>query len=451
MARSAGASTGRRRGRRGNRSSFSCLRFVPPPSLLFVQKSQALVEEKRQADNFTKGIRAYLTLVELPSEQMRSTTKAIFAVSAVSSASAYHAGGTRVRHANADNAVEARHEQFGAITARKNIDQPFEVEGPLEDEAQAWKSEQKSNLSTRSQQQLPHGYGAARARPMRPPDLEYRYSGGTRTNSELTPPTSESLARGEDNQGWKERLAMISNIASLLCVIDCTLLPLVSVTLPLLSWSANTLSGSTGVLARLSTFMPLLDEASHGMALFFVIPCGILTASVNYFFGHRELRISALSAIGIMMIYSANSSSVGLPHVDSLLSAWGVSVQSNHPHGHVHDACGAVVGVVTGMKAHTCPSGLAHRLVNTLGCSFLLGSNHIGKKYSSEENKGCAAAAFAEAFGGVSGSTTCPPGCTCQTPRSYGLSSVEAVKDPGDIFFQWEAERPAGQDRRHPR
>ncbi|EJK68454.1 hypothetical protein THAOC_10360 [Thalassiosira oceanica] len=351
---------------------------------------------------------------------MRST-KAIFAVSAVSSASAYYAGGTRItRPANADNA------------ARKSVEQPLEVERPLEDESHSWKSEQKSNHSTRSQQ-LPHG--ASRARTMRPPGRK------DRTKFELTP--------GEETQRWQKRLAAVSNIASLLCVLDCTLLPLVSVALPLLSWSANTLSGSTGVLARLSTFMPLLDEASHGMALFFVIPTGILTASVNYFFGHRKIKISALAAIGITMIYSANSSSVGLPHVDSLLSAWGVSVQSNHAHGHVHDTCGAVVGAVTGMKAHTCPSGLAHRLVNTLGCAFLLGSNYIGKKYS-EENEGCAAAAFAEAFGCVSGSTKCPPGCTCRKSRSYG-PSFEAVEDSNEIFFQWEGERPAGRGSRHPR
>ena len=366
---------------------------------------------------------------------MRST-KAIFAASAVSSsASAFYAGGTRVRPANVGNAVS------------KSVEQSLDAEGALdEDESQAWKSERQPNYAT-SSEQLPQG--AARARTMRPPGRKDRYSAvTTRTKFEPTPPPSESIVRGE-KQRWQKRLAMVSNIASLLCVLDCTLLPLVSVTLPLLSWSANTLSGSTGVLANISAFMPLLDEASHGMALFFVIPTGILTASVNYFFGHRKLRISALSAIGIMMIYSANSSSVGLPHVDSLLSAWGVSVQSNHGHGHVHDTCGAVVGVVTGMKAHTCPSGLGHRLVNTLGCAFLLGSNYIGKKYS-EENEGCAASAFAEAFGCVSGSTKCPPGCTCRKTRSYGPSS-EMVKDPNEIFFQWEGERPAGRGRRHPR
>ena len=55
------------------------------------------------------------------------------------------------------------------------------------------------------------------------------------------------------------------------------------------------------------------------------------------------------------------------------------------------------------MLSHTCPSGegLVHRLTNTLGCAFLLGSNYYGRKYSRGV---CVANALSGAFGGSSSS-----------------------------------------------
>lgn len=39
---------------------------------------------------------------------------------------------------------------------------------------------------------------------------------------------------------WKDRLLKVSNIASILCVIDCTVLPIVTVVMPLLGLAAFT-------------------------------------------------------------------------------------------------------------------------------------------------------------------------------------------------------------------
>jgi MerC mercury resistance protein len=39
---------------------------------------------------------------------------------------------------------------------------------------------------------------------------------------------------------WKDRLLKISNIASILCVIDCTVLPIVTIVMPLLGLAAFT-------------------------------------------------------------------------------------------------------------------------------------------------------------------------------------------------------------------
>jgi hypothetical protein len=165
---------------------------------------------------------------------------------------------------------------------------------------------------------------------------------------------------------------------------------------------------------------------------------GLLTSIVNYFFGHKQLRFSLFSFLGLALIYLANSSAgTGIPSVDAWLRSGGIVMAAHAYHGeHVHDACGAVVGAATGMLTHTFPEGLAHRLTNTLGCAFLLGSNHYGRKYSS--NQGCAASALAEAWGGGEdgeGRPVClDPGCIqCEVKESYSTSRMG-----GETFFRWE-------------
>ncbi|KAL9190665.1 hypothetical protein ACHAXT_000371 [Thalassiosira profunda] len=258
-------------------------------------------------------------------------------------------------------------------------------------------------------------------------------------------PTADAPAKATS---WKERLVDVSNLASLLCVLDCTLLPLVSVAIPALSWgvglvtgagSATAAAGASGPLASLLAYLPAL---SHGIALYFVIPVGLLTTVVNYFFGHREARFSLASLLGVALIYVANSSvGVGIPSVDAWLHSVGIaSSHGGHAH-HVHDACGAVVGAATGMMAHTCPEGLAHRMTNTLGCALLLGSNYYSKKYMEKTRQGCAASHLAEAWGGDSGGrSVCPPGCGCEKP-SYGTGA--GARFGGETFFEWD--RSAGR------
>mmetsp|Transcript_17563 Transcript_17563/g.38007 ORF Transcript_17563/g.38007 Transcript_17563/m.38007 type:complete len:442 (+) Transcript_17563:179-1504(+) len=250
----------------------------------------------------------------------------------------------------------------------------------------------------------------------------------------------------------KERLVDVSNLASLLCVLDCTLLPLVSIAIPALSWGVgfvagsgvigSSTTGSNSIPAALSSFLAYLPALSHGIALYFVIPVGLLTTIVNYFFGHKEVRFSLLSFLGVALIYVANSSAgIGIPSADAWLHSLGiVAAKGSHAHGgHIHDACGAVVGAATGMMAHTCPEGLAHRMTNTLGCAFLLGSNYYSKKYMEDKSQGCAASALAEAWGGDGGGrAACPPGCNCGAPI-YGTSVSSSSKMGGETFFQWES------------
>ncbi len=58
-----------------------------------------------------------------------------------------------------------------------------------------------------------------------------------------------------------EKLLEISNIASLLCVVDCTVLPIVTVMLPLF-----------GLAGTNSATMDWLHSLGRGIALYFVLP-----------------------------------------------------------------------------------------------------------------------------------------------------------------------------------
>lgn len=241
---------------------------------------------------------------------------------------------------------------------------------------------------------------------------------------------------------WKDRLIDISNIASFLCVLDCTLLPLVSIALPALSWIAGSLSlggaSTNSVTVALSSMLSFLPALGHGIALYFVIPVGLTTTIVNYFFGHKEIRFSLVALMGVFLIYAANSSSgVGIASVDSLLNTWGILAHSHEGAAHVHDACGAIVGATTSMLSRS--EGWAHRTTNTLGCAFLLGSNYASRKFMEENSQGCAANAIAEAFGdGKSDKlAACPSGCGCEQP-SFGTKGSSS-RTGGEMFFSWNS------------
>ncbi len=262
--------------------------------------------------------------------------------------------------------------------------------------------------------------------------------------------SSSNVSIDNNNNGsWKERLLDVSNFASLLCVLDCTLLPLVSIAIPALSWGVGFIIGSggasTAVPPALSAFLAYLPVLSHGIALYFVIPVGLLTTVINFFFGHREVKFSMSALFGVALIYAANSSTgVGIPSIDAWLQSTGIVAGGVHDHaGHVHNACGAVVGAATNMLTHTCPEGWAHRMTNTVGCGFLLGSNYASRKYMEEKNSGCAASALAEAWGGDSAGRpmVCPPGCGCERP-SFGTKGSSSSRLGGETFFQWERASP---------
>jgi MerC mercury resistance protein len=137
-------------------------------------------------------------------------------------------------------------------------------------------------------------------------------------------------------------LRQVSNFASMLCVLDCTVLPIMTVALPLL-----------GIMNLGPARMDFLHHLGHKLALYFVLPVGGSTGLLNYL-SHKKKWIASLTAVGLVLVGFANSHIRYLPFF-----------------GHVE-------------LLHVIQHGPMHRVVNIVGCGFLLGSNYLSQK------QGCA-------------------------------------------------------------
>mmetsp|Transcript_3662 Transcript_3662/g.7959 ORF Transcript_3662/g.7959 Transcript_3662/m.7959 type:complete len:217 (-) Transcript_3662:1597-2247(-) len=137
---------------------------------------------------------------------------------------------------------------------------------------------------------------------------------------------------------WKERLLKISNIASILCMIDCTVLPAVTLFLPLIGVAAS------------AEQTKWLHDLGHSIALYFVLPVGGLAATMNYL-THNRAQLPALAALGLILIYAANGH--------------GGPILSRLPHRFAHNLhCGSWL----------------HRVTNLVGCACLLASNYLSRR-----------------------------------------------------------------------
>ena len=142
----------------------------------------------------------------------------------------------------------------------------------------------------------------------------------------------------KEGMSIQERLLKISNIASLLCVVDCTVLPIITLALPILGLGASTATAAW------------LHELGHSVALCFVLPVGGLATTMN-FLNHRKKSLLSLALVGLSCVYAANG------HGGPILSML--------PHSLAHDLhCGTAV----------------HRVTNIVGCACLLSSNYLGKR-----------------------------------------------------------------------
>ena len=208
------------------------------------------------------------------------------------------------------------------------------------------------------------------------------------------------------NKSLLERLTSLSTFASALCVLDCTILPLITIALPLLGLTA---AGS-------SALAHTLHHLGHTLALYFVLPVGTFTTTVAYA-NHRSAVKCLPGILGLVLVYLAN--------------AGGASV-------HLHTA---TVGEMTGglnplvqmvphdvLHAISDGDGWIHRAVNILGCALMLGGNWWSKRTAGENG--------AEGGGGGVGGGACfVPGCgriECEVDGE-GMDGIDEVS-----FFRLE-------------
>mmetsp|Transcript_40097 Transcript_40097/g.120885 ORF Transcript_40097/g.120885 Transcript_40097/m.120885 type:complete len:264 (+) Transcript_40097:1361-2152(+) len=161
---------------------------------------------------------------------------------------------------------------------------------------------------------------------------------------------------GGGGDGWLDRLSALSNAASLLCVVDCTLLPIATVVLPLMGIAA----GPAG--------MELFHSIGHAVAIFFVMPVGCLAAATNYL-SHRRWDLTLPALAGLTLVYLANASHPFFSA--SVMPPFLSPVMSRDLLHSIH--CGASL----------------HRATNIAGCALLLGSNLISRRWQEANNLGC--------------------------------------------------------------
>ena len=101
----------------------------------------------------------------------------------------------------------------------------------------------------------------------------------------------------EAGESFLDKLLKISNVASMLCVLDCTILPAVTILFPLIGLA----SGSPGQ-------MEFLHELGHKMALFFVLPVAGLATTMNYVRSHRKIWITSIGWLGMALVKASRVS-----------------------------------------------------------------------------------------------------------------------------------------------
>jgi len=144
-----------------------------------------------------------------------------------------------------------------------------------------------------------------------------------------------------------------SNFASMLCVLDCTILPLVTIVLPLF-----------GVVAASPDQMEYLHELGHQVALFFVMPVGGLAATMNYT-NHKKRWIASVGYLGLLAVFLSNAG-----------CHW------------AHDLSGPV-GHFLQRWLHVLHHGITHPIANLSGCFLLLFANYMSHRSGGCKDPNC--------------------------------------------------------------
>jgi hypothetical protein len=110
------------------------------------------------------------------------------------------------------------------------------------------------------------------------------------------PRPSSAPANDETKKSWQSRLGRVSAVASILCAVDCTVLPALLVIVPALNIAGASSAG--------------LHEISHLVAVWFVAPVGGAALTANWF-QHRRNWVGVWGLSGLLLVLFAN---LHLPH-----------------------------------------------------------------------------------------------------------------------------------------
>lgn len=150
-----------------------------------------------------------------------------------------------------------------------------------------------------------------------------------------------SAEAGEDSMSKRavvlQRLNKVSNIASILCAIDCTVFPLLLTILPLVSVVST--GGATA----------WLHQVSHACALWFVGPVGGM-AVVGNWIQHKRALVGLWGFAGIALIMLAN---IHLPQVIIGMHVPQAIAHFIHAHHSVINVLGCILLLSSQRYAHT--------------------------------------------------------------------------------------------------
>jgi MerC mercury resistance protein len=185
---------------------------------------------------------------------------------------------------------------------------------------------------------------------------------------------------------WKDKLLQFSNVASILCIMDCTILPFLTLVVPLLGVLSTTLP-TAALPVHAATW---IHTVSHQLTFYFVLPVGLLATTTNYIYSHRKKWITAIGWLGLCLILVANIGSTSatgccgtiVHHHEPVLSSIVPSSQraTTFLLGRWFDL--HAIQSVFEMVQH----GIYHRITNLTGCSFLILSNYISYRNSKQSN-----------------------------------------------------------------
>lgn len=152
----------------------------------------------------------------------------------------------------------------------------------------------------------------------------------------LTAASYDGNADGSVGSKWTSRINKAATFASVLCAIDCTVLPALLVLVPVAGSSA------------------LLHKLAHAVSLYFVLPIGGFAVLANYL-QHRKVRLGLWGLSGLLLILLAN---LHFPH-----------------------------GLIPHMIEETLHE--AHEIINVLGCALLLSSQWVSHRALHAMGKDC--------------------------------------------------------------